>query len=98
MLIFRQGVRELHRLVHPDAILTIKIGGQAIHNRVGEAVWGFFATYVFLLVVMFLMLMATGLDIVTAFSTVASCLNNLGPALGDAAGTTRLCLMWRNGF
>ena len=84
MLIFKQGVRELHRLVHPNAILTIKLGGQPVHSRVGEAVWGFFATYVFLLVVMFLLLMATGLDIVTAFTTVASCLNNLGPALGDA--------------
>ncbi|AMO54287.1 potassium transporter [Endozoicomonas montiporae] len=84
MLIFKQGVRELYRLVHPNAILTIKLGGQPVNSRVGEAVWGFFATYVFLLVVMFLLLMATGLDIVTAFTTVASCLNNLGPALGDA--------------
>ena len=55
MLIFKQGVRELHRLVHPNAILTIKLGGQPVHSRVGEAVWGFFATYVFLLVVMFLL-------------------------------------------
>ena len=86
MLIFKQGIRELHRLVHPNAIITIKLGGQPVHSRTGEAVWGFFATYVFLLVVMFLLLMATGLDIVTAFSTVASCMNNLGPALGEAAG------------
>ena len=86
MLIFKQGLRELHRLVHPNAIVTIKLGGNPVHSRVGEAVWGFFATYVFLLAVMFLALMATGLDFVTAFSTVASCLNNLGPALGEASG------------
>lgn len=85
MLIFKQGVRELRRLVHPNAIFTIKLGGQKVDNRIGEAVWGFFAAYLFLFTLLFLMLLATGLDFTTAFSTVASCLNNLGPALGEAA-------------
>ncbi len=85
LLIFKQGLRELRRLVHPNAVFSIKLGGKAVHNRVGEAVWGFFATYIFLFAVMFLALMATGLDLTTAFSTVASCLNNLGPALGEAS-------------
>ncbi len=85
VLIFKQGVRELRRLIHPNAIFTIKLGGQKVDNRIGEAVWGFFAAYLFLFAFMFLMLLATGLDITTAFSTVASCLNNLGPALGEAA-------------
>ena len=86
MLIFKQALRELRRLVHPNAIFTIKLGGKPVDSRIGEAVWGFFAAYVFLFSVMFLMLLSLGLDIATAFSTVASCLNNLGPALGSAAG------------
>ena len=36
---------------------------------------------------MFLLLLTTGLDSVTAFSSVASCLNNLGTGLGDAASS-----------
>ena len=86
MLIFKQGLRELRRLVHPNAIFTIKLGGKPVDSRIGEAVWGFFAAYVFLYAVMFLVLLSLELDIATAFSTVASCLNNLGPALGSAAG------------
>ncbi|WOG28067.1 TrkH family potassium uptake protein [Endozoicomonas sp. 8E] len=85
LLIFKQGVRELRRLVHPNAVYSIKLGGKAVHSRVGEAVWGFFATYVFLFAVMILAVMATGVDLTTAFSTVASSMNNLGPALGEAA-------------
>ncbi len=85
LLIVKQGMRELRRLVHPNAIFTIKLGGKAVDNRIGEAVWGFFAAYLFLFLLMFLALMATGLDFTTAFSTVASCLNNLGPALGEAS-------------
>ncbi|WP_263081439.1 TrkH family potassium uptake protein [Endozoicomonas sp. Mp262] len=84
LLIFKQGMRELRRLVHPNAIFVIKLGGKSVNHRIGEAVWGFFSAYVVLFIVMFLGLMATGLDLETAFSTVASCMNNLGPALGDA--------------
>ncbi|MGI9277708.1 MAG: potassium transporter TrkG, partial [Endozoicomonas sp.] len=85
LLIFKQGMRELRRLVHPEAIFVIKVGGKAVPSRVGEAVWGFFSAYIFLFGLMFLALLATGLDLTTAFSTVASCMNNLGPALGEAA-------------
>ncbi|MGI9275741.1 MAG: TrkH family potassium uptake protein [Endozoicomonas sp.] len=85
LLIFKQGMRELRRLVHPEAIFVIKVGGKAVPGRVGEAVWGFFSAYIFLFGLMFLALLATGLDLTTAFSTVASCMNNLGPALGEAA-------------
>ncbi|WP_422444498.1 MULTISPECIES: TrkH family potassium uptake protein [unclassified Endozoicomonas] len=85
VLIAKQGMRELRRLVHPNAVLTIKIGGKPVSPRVGEAVWGFFATYILMFVLLFLALLAAGLDFTTAFSTIASCLNNLGPALGEAA-------------
>lgn len=86
MLIFKQGLRELRRLIHPNAVFTIKLGGKPVDSRIGEAVWGFFAAYIFLFAVMFLALLSLDLDIATAFSTIASCLNNLGPALGEATG------------
>ena len=54
-------------------------------DRILDAVWGFFAMYIVTFMVMMLALMATGLDQVTAFSAVGSCLNNLGPGLGDVA-------------
>ncbi len=85
LLIFKQGMREMKRMLHPHAIVPLKLGARTIDERVGHAVWGFFSAYVFLFLVMFLALMATGLDLTTAFSTVAACINNLGPALGDAA-------------
>lgn len=85
ILIFKQGSRELKRLIHPNAIFSIKLGRRAVPDRVAEAVWGFFSAYIFLFIIMDLALLATGLDLTTAFSTVASCLNNLGPALGEAA-------------
>ncbi len=85
LLLFKQGVREIRRLIHPNAIITIRMGDRPVNDRVVEAVWGFFATYVAVFVLLQLALMATGLDQVTSFSAVAACLNNLGPGLGDVS-------------
>jgi trk system potassium uptake protein TrkH len=85
LLIYKQGAREVARLVHPNAEIPVKLGASAVQPRVVDAVWGFFSVYVVAFSVMLLAMMATGLDQVTAFSAVAASLNNLGPGLGDVA-------------
>ncbi|NIR27976.1 MAG: potassium transporter [Gammaproteobacteria bacterium] len=85
LLLFRQGLREIMRLIHPNAQVPVKVGAAVMPYRVVDAVWGFFATYVATFTIMLLALMATGLDQVTAFSAVAACMNNLGPGLGAVA-------------
>ena len=85
LLIYKQGMREVTRLVHPSAEIPIKVGNKAVGPRVVEAVWGFFSVYVIVFALMLTAMMATGLDQVTAFSAVAATLNNLGPGLGDVA-------------
>ncbi|MBT8082613.1 MAG: TrkH family potassium uptake protein [Gammaproteobacteria bacterium] len=85
LLVYKQGVREIVRLVHPSAEIPVKLGSKAVPSRVVEAVWGFFSVYIIVFGVMLIAMMATGLDQVTAFSAVAASLNNLGPGLGDVA-------------
>ena len=83
LLLFKQGYRELVRMLHPNAKLLVKVGKNTMTGQHIDVVWGFFAAYVALLTVMLLLLMASGLDQETAFSAVVACLNNLGPGLGD---------------
>ncbi|MFS1523696.1 TrkH family potassium uptake protein [Microbulbifer sp. 2304DJ12-6] len=85
MLIMKSGLRELNRLVHTNAVIPIKINRKIVPSRVTDAVWGFFAVYVLSFFVLAIIVIATGEDFVTSLTTVASCLNNIGPALGDAA-------------
>jgi trk system potassium uptake protein TrkH len=85
LLIYKQGVREIVRLVHPSAEIPVKLGNKAVPFRVVDAVWGFFSIYVVVFSVMLIAMMATGLDQVTAFSAVAATLNNLGPGLGEVS-------------
>jgi len=85
LLILKQGMREVKRLVHPNATLLIKVGKKPLPDNVIEAVWGFFSAYVFVFVILMMVMLATGMDQVTAFSAVTASLNNLGPGLGDVA-------------
>ncbi len=85
LIVLKQGLREVHRLIHPNAIMHVKLGGTAIPSRVADAVWGFFSVYALVFIIMMIMLLGTGLDQVTAWSAVGATLNNLGPGLGDVA-------------
>ena len=87
LLIFKQGFREVQRLIHPKAVIPVKLGRNPVPDRIIESVWGFFAVYVMAFLLMLLALLATGLDIITAFSAVGACINNLGPGLADVSET-----------
>ena len=84
ILLYRQAVREIRRLIHPRAVVPIKYSGRTAPPTVMDAIWGFFFLYIASFVSMGLLLTATGLDPLTAFSAVAACITNLGPALGEA--------------
>lgn len=85
MLIYKQGMRELRQLVHPQAVIPLKVGNRRVEAKVVSAVWSFFAVYTAVFMVLLIMLVATGLNFETAFSAVAASMNNLGPGLGDVA-------------
>lgn len=85
MLIYKQGVRELKQLVHPQAIIPLKVGNRRVEATIVSAVWSFFAVYVTSYVFLLLALMGTGLDFTSAFSAVAASLNNLGIGLDQVS-------------
>ncbi|GGB65694.1 TrkH family potassium uptake protein [Shewanella inventionis] len=85
ILLVLQGSRELKRLIHPKAMYSIRIGSNALPDRIIDAVWGFFSAYALVFVVCMVILMAMDMDAITAFSATAASLNNLGPGLGDVA-------------
>ena len=85
ILLYKQGRREINQLIHPSAFFPIKLGGKPVPDNVINAIWGFFALYIFSYLVLSLAMTATGADPLTAFSAVTACLNNLGPGLGAVA-------------
>lgn len=82
LLMFKQGIRELERQLHPSATLPVKIGGHVIANQVVFAIQAFAMMYMITIIAATLILLASGLDLVSAFSAVIACINNAGPGLG----------------
>ena len=81
----RQAGIEMKRLIHPRLVRPLRIGTDIIDDSVVRAVWAFFTVYTFVFVVLMLAMMWFGLDQISAFSAVATCINNLGPGLGEVA-------------
>ena len=84
-LMYKQGHKEIVRLIHPNAVLSIKSSGQVINANIIAAITAFFSMYIFSFALIGFLLSVVGLDWITAFSAAAACLNNLGPGLGEVA-------------
>jgi len=82
VLVGKQASREIKRLVHPSGEFAVKLRGKPVPPRVIDAVWGYFTIYIVLFGLLMLLLMLTGVDQVTAWSAIATCMNNTGPGLG----------------
>lgn len=95
MLLFKQGHRNILQLIHPAMVRPIKLFGRVVPEHVSSAVWGFFALYVAIFSLAMLLLMGSGADQVTAFSAVATTMNNLGPALGEVSTNFTLMSDWQ---
>lgn len=74
---------EIVRLLHPHAVVPVRIGKTVIGRDVLTNVFGFFVLYVFIFAVGVLIMAGMGLDIVSAFGSVAATLGNIGPGLGS---------------
>lgn len=81
LILLRQAALELRRIVHPRAVMPLTLSGHVIDNRIVLAVLGYMLLYGMTLVVLTFVMMATGLDFITAVSGVMACLNNTGPGL-----------------
>lgn len=82
-LMVRQALRELMRIIHPRAYLPVKLGGQTIENNIIFAVLAFMLIWGGSVIAMTMLLAASGLDIITAFSAVVVCICNTGPGLNQ---------------
>ncbi len=87
ILLIRQGVQQVRSLIHPHALIPVRIGKRTIDPKLMQGVWGFFGFYMATFALLVLLMIHAGLDERSAFAAVATCMNNLGPGLGEVAYT-----------
>lgn len=83
LLMLKQAQRELVRIVHPNVVNPVVMGATVMSQRVIHSVLAFMMIYGATLVTLTMVLLFSGLDVVTAFTAVIACVNNIGPGLGD---------------
>ncbi len=83
LLLQKQALRELTRIVHPRAVVPVTLGGQVVSAQVMQSVLAFMLIYGFVLTTVGLLLVLSGMEPVTAFSAAIACVNNTGPGLGE---------------
>ncbi len=82
ILLVKHGYREIFRLIHPHAVMSIKLGGKPVPEEVLNSIWGFFILYLGLFIVAVIIMSSIGLDTVTSFASVAATIGNVGPGFG----------------
>ncbi|MDI6958497.1 TrkH family potassium uptake protein [Pantoea sp. Pa-EAmG] len=87
LVLFRQSRQEIHQLAHPRALISVRVGGNVVSDRVLRSVWSFFFLYITLTVLFIGILNMMGYDLLTSFATVAACINNMGLGAGETAST-----------
>ena len=83
LLLLKQARRELTRIVHPRAVVPVTLGGAVVPNQVLMSVLAFMLFYGSTMVVVSMLLMFSGLDLVSAATATIACINNTGPGLGQ---------------
>lgn len=80
-ILFSQIRNELKRLIHPHAIIPLRLGGRLIDESIVGNVLAFLLAFCFIMILSTAILSVMGIDIVTSFGATIACLSNIGPGL-----------------
>ena len=87
MVLFKQGLAEVRKLLHPRAVVPVRVDGQVVSPELSLNILGFTFLYLFLFSMASITMALLGLDLVSAIASVAATLGNVGPGLGSVGPT-----------
>lgn len=79
---------EIKRLLHPRAMVSVKIDKKTVETSVISSVLAYLLVYFSLIVISFLLISINEFDFETSLTSVITCINNVGPGLGAIVGPT----------
>ena len=81
VILGKVSVSEMRKMLHPNAVSAVRFEGKPLNERNIQGVHLFFAVYMAIFVVSCLLVSLEQLDLLTTFTAVATCINNVGPGL-----------------
>ncbi|MBW1917595.1 MAG: TrkH family potassium uptake protein [Deltaproteobacteria bacterium] len=93
MLLLKHSYQEIIRIIHPRAVIRVKLGKRVVPTDVLSGIWGFFILWLGLLFLSTLLVAASGVDVVTSFASVLACIGNIGPGIGAVGPTDNYAMI-----
>jgi len=90
LLLVRQAGREMKLLIHPAALVPLRIGGRPVPESVGPAVLAFIFLYFMTIAVLTFTMLLTGMDFDSSFSAVIASVNNTAHGFGPPGAVRNL--------
>ncbi len=82
LIMLQRGKIELQQMVHPKAIIPLRLGDRVINDALVINVLQFFFLYIFIVLISSLIMNIIGLDYVSGLTAVLTCIGNIGPGFG----------------
>ena len=82
VILFKSAARDVQRMIHPHAVASVRFEGKTLDDKTIRGTHLYLSAYLMLFVLSVLLISLEGNDLVTSFTSVAACLNNIGPGLG----------------
>jgi trk system potassium uptake protein TrkH len=83
LIILQAARREIMRVIHPRAVVSVRLAGRAIPDEMVNSVLTFFAIFIFLFALGAVLLASMGIGLSEAIAASAASITNVGPALGS---------------
>ncbi len=93
VLMLKQAAREMVRIVHPRVVNPVRLDGDIVDNKVLFAMLAFMLVYGATIIALTIVLLFTGLDVITSFTAVVSCVNNAGPGMNQVGPATTFAVL-----
>ncbi len=88
IIILKGTVKEIKHMLRPRSVTVVRMDGEPIESETVRSALGYLAMYFTLIVVSVFVISIDGFDFQTNFTATLTCINNVGPGMGELIGPT----------
>ena len=81
VLLVKTAWGDMRRMLHPNAVTSVRFEGKPVQEKTLRSVHVYITVYLLVFVASFLLLCLEQFDLVTTFTALTACINNIGPGL-----------------
>ncbi len=81
LILVKSSIADMRKMLHPNAVTTVRLEGKPLTDKNIRGAHVFISVYLLVFVASFLLLSLEQFDLITTFTALAACINNIGPGL-----------------